>query len=373
MRTRVGRRSERGRPNSHFGCREHDDDDEYAVRRSLAHCRAPRRSLLCAALLWLPQNAAAQDRGSSIRSRCRRSPIPTIPRRPPRSCSAAGRRPATLAARTIGFYAKGCLAGGAALPINGPTWQVMRLSRNRNWGHPDLVRFLEKLSDKAPKAGWRGLLVGDMSQPRGGPMITGHASHQVGLDADIWLTPMPDRELTRAEREEMSATMVVAEDRKDVDPKVWTPAHVTSSRRRRRTRRSSASSSIRRSRRRCAARPAPTAPGSARCGRSGATTITSTSASAARPTARNASRSRRRRRTTAAARSWTTGSPMPSCIPSRRRRRRSPGPGFAWPICRTPAGACCWRRSPALDRGSLLAPARHKYLVIPDELLNLER
>jgi penicillin-insensitive murein endopeptidase len=57
-------------------------------------------------------------------------------------------------------------------------------------------------------------------------MLTGHASHQVGLDADIWLTPMPERELTRKEREEMSATMVVAEDRTDVDPQVWTPAHV---------------------------------------------------------------------------------------------------------------------------------------------------
>ena len=56
-------------------------------------------------------------------------------------------------------------------------------------------------------------------------MRTGHASHQVGLDADIWLTPMPGRELTRPEREEMSATMIVAEDRLDVDPQIWTPAH----------------------------------------------------------------------------------------------------------------------------------------------------
>jgi penicillin-insensitive murein endopeptidase len=64
-----------------------------------------------------------------------------------------------------------------------------------------------------------------MSQPRGGPMLTGHTSHQIGLDADIWLTPMPDRELSRREREEMSATMVVAANRKDVDPAVWTPAH----------------------------------------------------------------------------------------------------------------------------------------------------
>jgi penicillin-insensitive murein DD-endopeptidase len=92
----------------------------------------------------------------------------------------------------------------------------MRLSHNRNWGHPELIHFLEGLGTKVAKAGtWRGLLVGDMSQPRGGPMITGHASHQVG----------PPRKLTRAEREEMSATMVVADDRRDVDPKVWTPGH----------------------------------------------------------------------------------------------------------------------------------------------------
>jgi penicillin-insensitive murein endopeptidase len=132
---------------------------------------------------------------------------------------------APLQARSIGFYAKGCLAGAVAMPINGKTWQVMRLSRNRNWGHPNLIAFLEQLSQKAPQVGWRGLLVGDISQARGGPMLTGHASHQVGLDADIWLTPMPNRELTRLEREEMSATMVVAKSRTDVDPNVWTPAH----------------------------------------------------------------------------------------------------------------------------------------------------
>ena len=101
-----------------------------------------------------------------------------------------------MAARSIGYYTHGCLAGGVALPINGQTWQVMRLSRNRNWGHPNLVKFLERFADKVPSIGWPGLLVGDMAQPRGGPMLTGHWSHQVGLDADIWLTPMPDRELT---------------------------------------------------------------------------------------------------------------------------------------------------------------------------------
>ncbi len=162
-----------------------------------------------------------------------------------------------LAARAIGFYAKGCLAGAKALPINGQTWQVMRLSRNRNWGHPELVDMLERLAAKVPKvAGWPGLLVGDMSQPRGGPMLTGHASHQVGLDADVWLTPMPKRELTRVEREEMSAVMMVRADRKDIDPSVWTTAATHRSfAQPPKIRASSASSSMRRSRKRSAVKP----------------------------------------------------------------------------------------------------------------------
>jgi penicillin-insensitive murein endopeptidase len=135
--------------------------------------------------------------------------------------------PAPLAIHSIGFYAKGCLAGAQALPIDGETWQVMRQSRNRNWAHPDMVALLERLSAKVHEvAGWPGLLVGDMSQPRGGPMLSGHTSHQVGLDADIWLTPMPNRQLSRTEREEMSATNMVRSDRLDIDPAVWTPSHL---------------------------------------------------------------------------------------------------------------------------------------------------
>ena len=95
--------------------------------------------------------------------------------------------PAKMPTHVVGFYAKGCIAGAEGLPINGEAWQVMRLSRNRYWGHPDLVALVKRLAAKARKdAGWPGILVGDMSQPRGGPMLTGHASHQVGLDADIW-------------------------------------------------------------------------------------------------------------------------------------------------------------------------------------------
>ena len=103
----------------------------------------------------------------------------------------------------------------------------MRLSRNRNWGHPELVGLVEKLATEAKaRDGWPGLLVGDLSQPRGGPMLTGHASHQVGLDADIWLTPMPNRRLTEKEREELSATSMLAADKVSVDREIWKPEHM---------------------------------------------------------------------------------------------------------------------------------------------------
>src|SRR5690348_10225878 len=128
-------------------------------------------------------------------------------------------------AQAIGAYERGCLTGAMALPADGPNWQVMRPSRNRAWGHPALIALLERVAQKLPaQAGWPGLLVGDIAQPRGGPMLTGHGSHQIGLDADIWFTPMPDRRLSPAERDEISAIDVVAANRLEVDA-AWTPRH----------------------------------------------------------------------------------------------------------------------------------------------------
>nr|WP_246040626.1 penicillin-insensitive murein endopeptidase [Roseovarius arcticus] len=109
-------------------------------------------------------------------------------------------------AAPFGSYAKGCMAGGMQLPQTGPTWQAMRLSRNRNWGHPQLIDFVAQLSAKAARMpGWQGLFLGDMSQPRGGPMLSGHRSHQMGLDADIWLMAPSRLNLSIRERENLSA------------------------------------------------------------------------------------------------------------------------------------------------------------------------
>jgi penicillin-insensitive murein DD-endopeptidase len=183
--------------------------------------------ILLFALLSTAGAAMAQDKGTVDAKPLPPLTNPNDPRIGAKELFGRKILPAAMPTRVVGFYAHGCIAGAEALPINGETWQVMRLSRNRYFAHPDMVALVERLAAKAHKdAGWPGILVGDMSQPRGGPMFTGHASHQVGLDADIWLTPMPNRQLSRNEREEMSAVMMVRGDRLDIDPNVWTPTHL---------------------------------------------------------------------------------------------------------------------------------------------------
>ena len=125
----------------------------------------------------------------------------------------------------LGFYSRGCQAGGTQLAETGPTWQAMRLSRNRNWGQPVTVDFLQDLSRfAATLPGWEGLYVGDISQPRGGPMTSGHASHQTGLDADIWLKPVTSLSLSRAQREEISSDRMDRTSGAYINGS-WTPQH----------------------------------------------------------------------------------------------------------------------------------------------------
>ena len=128
-------------------------------------------------------------------------------------------------AEPFGGYANGCVAGAEQLAETGPTWQAMRLSRNRNWAHPETLDYVRDLSKKAAKLkGWDGIYVGDMSQPRGGPMLTGHRSHQSGLDIDIWLRPADRLNLTRQERENISSISMRRAEGAFVNDK-WTKEH----------------------------------------------------------------------------------------------------------------------------------------------------
>ncbi len=184
----------------------------------------PRLNIVLAAVFLAAASTPsfAQDKGNLDPTPLPPLANPADPKLPAKQVFGREMTPSEAQTRSIGFYSRGCLAGAKALPVDGESWRVMRLSRNRFWGHPETIAFLERFSRKAARAGiWPGILVGDISQPRGGPMLTGHASHQIGLDADIWLTPMPDHPLDKGEREEMSAVNMVSDDWLSVDRSHW--------------------------------------------------------------------------------------------------------------------------------------------------------
>lgn len=55
------------------------------------------------------------------------------------------------------------------------------------FGHPTLLAFVERLGTEVRAQHLGTLLIGDMAMPAGGSFNGGHASHQSGLDVDIWL------------------------------------------------------------------------------------------------------------------------------------------------------------------------------------------
>ncbi len=96
------------------------------------------------------------------------------------------RSPVSGTARAIGGDSAGCVAGAAALPVEGGGYLVMRPGRRRHFGHPQLVDFIRKLGAAIVEQNLGAIVIGDLGQPRGGPAPDGHASHQSGLDADLW-------------------------------------------------------------------------------------------------------------------------------------------------------------------------------------------
>jgi penicillin-insensitive murein endopeptidase len=145
---------------------------------------------------------------------------------PARELFSRASEPAQMPPRAIGAYSRGCLAGAVEMPMKGEAWLVDPSSRNRKWGHPNLVKVLERVAHKSKQvAGWPGIFISDLSQARGGPMFDGHLSHQTGLEADIWLMPMPGPEVPEKTLETMHAPQLVARSGKDVEQSLWTPGH----------------------------------------------------------------------------------------------------------------------------------------------------
>lgn len=101
------------------------------------------------------------------------------------------------------------------------------MSRNRNWGHPALLAFVQDFAGAARARGLPELWVGDMAQPRGGPMPYGHASHQTGLDVDIWLDLSPKERTPAAAREDVRVASLVLPDETGVSRARWRSGHAT--------------------------------------------------------------------------------------------------------------------------------------------------
>lgn len=135
--------------------------------------------------------------------------------------------PSKQAARSIGTYTSGCISGAVALPSEGTGYQVMRPSRQRHYGHPHLIDFIQQLGQYSAHEQVSNLLIGDLGQARGGPTPSGHRSHQTGLDVDIWFLlfqPSTPRNLSEQERETWDAPSMLS--RTDaIDATQWTTRH----------------------------------------------------------------------------------------------------------------------------------------------------
>lgn len=124
----------------------------------------------------------------------------------------------------IGSYTNGCLIGAQPLPYKGVGYQVIRMNKNRYYGHPDMISYLQRLGERAKAAGLPTMLVGDIAMPGGGRFLTGHASHQMGLDADIWLR-MGAMSDTDALNSDGKGLLVVNRKAQRVDESIWNTNH----------------------------------------------------------------------------------------------------------------------------------------------------
>ncbi len=130
--------------------------------------------------------------------------------------------------RVIGGYTAGCVQGAESLKQDEDAFQLMRKSRHRYFAHPAMRDLINRLANEVKEQHFGKLLVGDISQPRGGPSTSGHASHQIGLDADLWFwldSAATERRLTEKEEENLSALSMLNKKRTAVDPKRFKDKH----------------------------------------------------------------------------------------------------------------------------------------------------
>jgi penicillin-insensitive murein endopeptidase len=130
--------------------------------------------------------------------------------------------PVSGTAQAVGGFANGCVIGAHPLPLNSPDYQVMRTDQRRYFGHPDLLAFIQRLSSQANQKALGTVLIGDMAMPAGGRFSSGHASHQSGLDVDIWLQ-LPRQRWSAQQLLKPQPIDLVSGDGKQVVDRQWQP------------------------------------------------------------------------------------------------------------------------------------------------------
>lgn len=131
-------------------------------------------------------------------------------------------QPLAGVAQSIGGFSNGCIIGAQALPLKNEYYQVMRQDQRRYFGHPELIKFIQRLSTETHYSGAGQVLIGDLGMAAGGAFSSGHASHQSGLDVDIWLQ-LPLRRWSDHQLLKPVPLDLVSADGKRVVAERWSP------------------------------------------------------------------------------------------------------------------------------------------------------
>jgi penicillin-insensitive murein endopeptidase len=126
----------------------------------------------------------------------------------------SSRLPTESKSEAIGDYSLGCLQGAQTFTGNEKGIVLSQMKRGRYWGHPELIKILTEAGNEFNKA-HKKIIIGDLSQSRGGPTLSGHNSHQTGLDVDVWFKVLPSEEnlsLRTLETEEMKPMKDLGDD-----------------------------------------------------------------------------------------------------------------------------------------------------------------
>lgn len=132
------------------------------------------------------------------------------------------KKPVEGAPQSVGGFSNGCIIGAKALPLQSDNYQVMRAKSLRYFGHPELIRFITRMTDKTAQNNLGTVLIGDMGMPVGGRFSSGHASHQTGLDVDVWLQ-LPAKRWSGKQLQNPKPIDLVDKEGKNVVDKLWRP------------------------------------------------------------------------------------------------------------------------------------------------------